>query len=147
MFSPADLVSSEAAFQEDYVLGMGDSLEIPCDLDGPPHPVVWFKDGAGVVPSNRTLIGQRLLRIINVSYEDSGVYTCWLARTNLLLSNFTVRVTGDGPVLFSCFNHRKILKTAEAVWTLSWTIAEICWKIKVAKGLLKVKRGRMMAGS
>ncbi|XP_037550469.1 fibroblast growth factor receptor 3 [Nematolebias whitei] len=90
---PPDLVSSEAAFQEDYVLGMGDSLDIPCDLDGPPHPVVWFKDGAGVVQSNRTLIGQRVLRIVNVSYEDSGVYTCWLARTKLLLSNFTVRVT------------------------------------------------------
>ncbi|XP_037833570.1 fibroblast growth factor receptor 3 isoform X1 [Kryptolebias marmoratus] len=88
-----DFVSSEAAFSEDYILGVGDMLEMSCDLEGPPQPVVWFKDGAGLAPGNRTRIGQRILRVINVSYDDSGVYTCWLARTNLLLSNFTVRVT------------------------------------------------------
>ncbi|GLD47631.1 fibroblast growth factor receptor 3 isoform X1, partial [Lates japonicus] len=90
---PTDSVSSETAFLEDYVLGMGDTLEMSCDLEDPSEPIVWFKDGIGLVPSNRTRLGQRMLRIINVSYEDSGVYLCRLAHSNALLSNYTIRVT------------------------------------------------------
>lgn len=88
-------MSSETAFLEDYVLGTGDTLEMPCDLKDHAEPVVWFKDGAALVSSNRTRVGQRMLRIINVSYEDSGVYSCRLAHSNTLLSNRTVRVTGE----------------------------------------------------
>uniref|UniRef100_A0A4W6C171 Fibroblast growth factor receptor n=1 Tax=Lates calcarifer TaxID=8187 RepID=A0A4W6C171_LATCA len=91
---PASLVN-ETAFLEDYVLGMGDTLEMSCDLEDPSEPIVWFKDGIGLVPSNRTRLGQRMLRIINVSYEDSGVYLCRLAHSNTLLSNYTIRVTGE----------------------------------------------------
>uniref|UniRef100_A0A665WYA6 Fibroblast growth factor receptor n=1 Tax=Echeneis naucrates TaxID=173247 RepID=A0A665WYA6_ECHNA len=72
---------------------MGDTLEMSCDLEDHSEPVVWFKDGVGLVPSNRTRLGQRMLRIINVSYEDSGVYSCRLAHSNTLLSNYTIRVT------------------------------------------------------
>lgn len=93
-----DSVSSETAFLEDYVLGMGDTLEMSCDLEDHSEPVVWFKDGAGLVPGNRTRLGQRMLRIINVSYEDSGVYSCRLAHSNTLLSNYTIRVTGEQQV-------------------------------------------------
>uniref|UniRef100_A0A8C5I6N7 Fibroblast growth factor receptor n=1 Tax=Gouania willdenowi TaxID=441366 RepID=A0A8C5I6N7_GOUWI len=89
----ADSVSSESAYLEDSVVSVGDTLEMSCDLEGPSEPIVWFKDGAGLVPNNRTRPGQRLLRIINVSYEDSGVYSCLLARSNALLSNYTIRVT------------------------------------------------------
>lgn len=88
-------MSSETAFLVDYVLGMGDTLEMSCDLEDHSEPVVWFKDGTGLVPSNRTRLGQRMLRIINVSYEDSGVYSCRLAHSNTLLSNYTIRVTGE----------------------------------------------------
>lgn len=88
-------MSSETAFLVDYVLGIGDTLEMSCDLEDHSEPVVWFKDGAGLVPSNRTRLGQRMLRIINVSYEDSGVYSCRLAHSNTLLSNYTIRVTGE----------------------------------------------------
>ncbi|XP_028293052.1 fibroblast growth factor receptor 3 isoform X7 [Gouania willdenowi] len=90
---PTDSVSSESAYLEDSVVSVGDTLEMSCDLEGPSEPIVWFKDGAGLVPNNRTRPGQRLLRIINVSYEDSGVYSCLLARSNALLSNYTIRVT------------------------------------------------------
>ncbi|KAM8833577.1 fibroblast growth factor receptor 3 isoform 4-T4 [Synchiropus picturatus] len=90
---PTESVSSEAAFLEDYVLGMGDTFDMACDLDDPSEPIVWYKDGAGLVQTNRTRLGQRLLRIINVSYEDSGVYSCRLAQSNTLLSNYTMRVT------------------------------------------------------
>lgn len=91
----ADSVSSEAAFLEDFVLGVGDTLEMSCDLDDHSEPVAWFRDGTVLVSSNRTRVGQRILRIINVSYEDSGVYVCRLARSNTLLSNYTIRVTGE----------------------------------------------------
>ncbi|KAM4541578.1 fibroblast growth factor receptor 3 isoform 4-T4 [Fundulus diaphanus] len=90
---PTDSVSSESAFLEDFVLAVGDTLERTCNPEDPSEPIVWSKDGAGLVSGNRTRVGQRMLRIINVSYEDSGVYTCRLARTNTLLRNYTVRVT------------------------------------------------------
>ncbi|XP_029683980.1 fibroblast growth factor receptor 3 isoform X1 [Takifugu rubripes] len=90
---PTDSVSSETAFLEDYVLGVGDTLEMTCDMEDHAEPIVWFKDGAVLASSNRTRVGQRILRIINVSYEDSGVYSCRLARSNVLLSNYTIRVT------------------------------------------------------
>lgn len=91
----ADSVSGETAFLEDYVLGVGDTLEMSCELDDPSQPVAWFKDGRGLAPGNRTRLGQRMLRVINVSYEDSGVYSCRLAHGNALLSNYTIRVTGE----------------------------------------------------
>uniref|UniRef100_A0AAX7TCG0 Fibroblast growth factor receptor n=1 Tax=Astatotilapia calliptera TaxID=8154 RepID=A0AAX7TCG0_ASTCA len=93
---PTDPVSSETAFLEDYVLGIGDTLEMSCDpeeQEDHTEPIVWLKDGAGLVPCNRIRLGQRILRIINVSYDDSGVYSCHLARSNTLLSNYTIRVT------------------------------------------------------
>ncbi|CAG5866865.1 unnamed protein product [Menidia menidia] len=90
---PTDSVSSESAFVDDYVLATGDVLEVQCDLDDQSEPVVWYKDGAGLVQDNRTRVGQRILRIINVSYEDSGVYSCRLALSNTLLGNYTLRVT------------------------------------------------------
>ncbi|XP_067335813.1 fibroblast growth factor receptor 3 isoform X2 [Channa argus] len=90
---PTDSVSSETAFLEDYVLGVGDTLEMSCEFQGSSEPGVWFKDGASLVPSNRTQLVQRMLRIINVSYEDSGVYSCRLAHSNTLLGNYTIKVT------------------------------------------------------
>ncbi|XP_051503685.1 fibroblast growth factor receptor 3 isoform X1 [Myxocyprinus asiaticus] len=91
---PTDWVSSEVeVFLEDYVAGVGDTVDLSCT----PHdflvPIVWQKDGDAVSPSNRTRVGQKVLRIINVSYEDSGVYSCRHAHSSMLLSNYTIRVT------------------------------------------------------
>uniref|UniRef100_A0A8B9T4Y0 Fibroblast growth factor receptor n=1 Tax=Anas platyrhynchos TaxID=8839 RepID=A0A8B9T4Y0_ANAPL len=58
--------------------------------------IFWFKDGIGIAPTNRTHIGQKLLKIINVSYDDSGLYSCKPRHSNEVLGNFTVRVT-DSP--------------------------------------------------
>lgn len=91
--SPADSMSSEISYLEDTVVSVGDTLEILCDLGDLSEPVVWYKDGAGLVQTNRTQLGQRLLRIISVSYKDSGVYACSLAHSKKLLNNNTVRVT------------------------------------------------------
>ncbi|KAJ7988828.1 hypothetical protein DPEC_G00313240 [Dallia pectoralis] len=90
---PTDSVSSETVFLEDYAVATGDTLDLSCNPDGPALPVIWFKDGSGVLPSNRTRLGQRVLRIINVSYEDSGIYSCRITHGNRVLSNYTIRVT------------------------------------------------------
>ncbi|XP_061699094.1 fibroblast growth factor receptor 3 isoform X3 [Syngnathoides biaculeatus] len=92
---PADASSSEPTFLEDFVLGTGDTLEVSCDPeeDSAARPALWYKDGAVLLPGERTRPGQRTLRIVNVSQEDSGVYACRLARTDKLLSNYTIRVT------------------------------------------------------
>ncbi|XP_077093550.1 fibroblast growth factor receptor 3 isoform X8 [Siphateles boraxobius] len=91
---PTDWVSSEVeVFLDDYVAGVGDTVDLSCT----PHdfllPIVWQKDGTTVSPSNRTRMGQKVLHIVNVSYEDSGVYSCKHAHSSMLLSNYTVRVT------------------------------------------------------
>ncbi|TRZ03223.1 hypothetical protein DNTS_023664 [Danionella cerebrum] len=90
---PTDWASSEVeVFLEDYVAGVGDTVVLQCT----PHdflvPIVWQKDGDVVSPSNRTRVGQKVLRIINVSYEDSGVYSCRHGHNSMLLSNYTVKV-------------------------------------------------------
>ncbi|XP_077586917.1 fibroblast growth factor receptor 3 [Stigmatopora nigra] len=91
---PTDAVSSEPAFLEDFVLGVGDTLEMSCDPEeDTARPAVWYKDGVALAPDERTRPGQRSLRVVNVSHEDSGVYSCRLARDNRLLSNYTIRVT------------------------------------------------------
>uniref|UniRef100_A0A8B9RMM6 Fibroblast growth factor receptor n=1 Tax=Astyanax mexicanus TaxID=7994 RepID=A0A8B9RMM6_ASTMX len=76
--SLSDWQSSEAeveVFLEDYVAGVGDTLDLSCTPQDFLMPIVWQKDGGSVSPSNRTRLGQKMLRIINVSYEDSGVYS------------------------------------------------------------------------
>ncbi|XP_077476250.1 fibroblast growth factor receptor 3 isoform X3 [Stigmatopora argus] len=91
---PTDAASSEPAFLEDFVLGVGDTLEMSCDPEeDSARPSVWYKDGVALAPDERTRPGQRTLRVVNVSHEDSGVYSCRLARDNRLLSNYTIRVT------------------------------------------------------
>uniref|UniRef100_A0A673LQ15 Fibroblast growth factor receptor 3 n=1 Tax=Sinocyclocheilus rhinocerous TaxID=307959 RepID=A0A673LQ15_9TELE len=80
-------------FLEDYVAGVGDTVDLSCTPRDFLVPIVWQKDGDAMSPNNRTRVGQKVLRIINVSYEDSGVYSCRHAHSSTLLSNYTIRVT------------------------------------------------------
>ncbi|XP_023668243.1 fibroblast growth factor receptor 3 isoform X2 [Paramormyrops kingsleyae] len=89
---PTDAASSEAAFLEDFLLGPGETLELPCRTPAGAQSVTWLKDGVGLFPSNRTWIGQRI-QVVNVSLEDSGVYACRLEPGGPLLGNYSVRVT------------------------------------------------------
>uniref|UniRef100_A0A663NBV6 Fibroblast growth factor receptor 3 n=1 Tax=Athene cunicularia TaxID=194338 RepID=A0A663NBV6_ATHCN len=92
----AEYLRSETAFLEELVFGSGDTIELSCNTQGSSVSVFWFKDGIGIAPTNRTHIGQKLLKIINVSYDDSGLYSCKPRHSNEVLGNFTVRVT-DSP--------------------------------------------------
>lgn len=94
LFPFAEYLRSETAFLEELVFGSGDTIELSCNTQGSSVSVFWFKDGIGIAPTNRTHIGQKLLKIINVSYDDSGLYSCKPRHSNEVLGNFTVRVTG-----------------------------------------------------
>uniref|UniRef100_A0A671N3Y7 Fibroblast growth factor receptor n=1 Tax=Sinocyclocheilus anshuiensis TaxID=1608454 RepID=A0A671N3Y7_9TELE len=86
-------VNKHILFLEDYVAGVGDTVDLSCTPRDFLVPIVWQKDGDAVSPSNRTRVGQKVLHIINISYEDSGVYSCRHTHSSTLLSNYTVRVT------------------------------------------------------
>ncbi|XP_015675922.1 fibroblast growth factor receptor 3, partial [Protobothrops mucrosquamatus] len=89
---PPDDLRSETGFLEELVAGSGDTVELQCNTPDSPVSLLWYKDGIGISPTNRTHIGQKLLRIINVSYNDSGLYSCKKRHSVETLKNFTVRV-------------------------------------------------------
>ncbi|MCJ8730715.1 hypothetical protein PDJAM_G00187620 [Pangasius djambal] len=97
---PTDWRSSETeteleteVFLEDYVVAVGDSLDLQCNAPNFLMSVTWQKDGGIVLPGNRTRLSHKMLHINNVSYDDSGVYSCRYEHGNTLLGNYTVRVT------------------------------------------------------
>ncbi|XP_053476923.1 fibroblast growth factor receptor 3 isoform X4 [Ictalurus furcatus] len=97
---PTDWRSSETemeleteVFLEDYVVAVGDSLDLQCNAPNFLMSVTWQKDGSIVLPGNRTRLSHKALHVNNVSYDDSGVYSCRYEQGNALLGNYTVRVT------------------------------------------------------
>uniref|UniRef100_A0A8D0NXU8 receptor protein-tyrosine kinase n=1 Tax=Sus scrofa TaxID=9823 RepID=A0A8D0NXU8_PIG len=84
--------------QQELVFGAGDAVELSCHLPtgAPTGPTVWVKDGAGLVPSDRILVGPRRLQVLNASHEDTGAYSCRQRLTQRVLCHFSVRVT-DAP--------------------------------------------------
>ncbi|XP_048361806.1 fibroblast growth factor receptor 3-like [Sphaerodactylus townsendi] len=91
--APTDYLRTEPDFLEELVFGNGDTIELPCNVPGSSVSVSWYKDGIVISPTNRTHVGQKLLRIINVSYDDAGLYSCKMRHSLEMLRNFTVRVT------------------------------------------------------
>ncbi|XP_017320069.1 fibroblast growth factor receptor 3 isoform X4 [Ictalurus punctatus] len=97
---PTDWRSSETemeleteVFLEDYVVAVGDSLDLQCNAPNFLMSVTWQKDGSIVLPGNRTRLSHKALHVNNVSYDDSGVYSCRYEQGKALLGNYTVRVT------------------------------------------------------
>ncbi|XP_072476101.1 fibroblast growth factor receptor 3 isoform X5 [Notamacropus eugenii] len=83
---------TEPRTQEELVFSSGESIELGCEAQDS-SVLSWFKDGVAILPTNRTHIGPDLLKIINVSYDDSGIYTCQQKHSSEVLCNFTIRVT------------------------------------------------------
>lgn len=89
----------EPGQQEQLVFGSGDTVELSCHAPagGPTGPSVWVKDGMGLVPSDRILVGPQRLQVLNASHEDAGAYSCRQRLTQRVLCHFSVRVTGECP--------------------------------------------------
>ncbi|XP_058402519.1 fibroblast growth factor receptor 3 isoform X2 [Diceros bicornis minor] len=94
----AEVPGPESGQQKQLVFGSGDTVELSCHLPagGPTGPTVWVKDGAGLVPSDRILVGPQRLQVLNASHEDAGAYSCQQRLTQRVLCHFSVRVT-DAP--------------------------------------------------
>ncbi|XP_039694244.1 fibroblast growth factor receptor 3 isoform X5 [Pteropus medius] len=94
----AEVPGPEPGQQEQLVFGSGDTVELSCHrpAGGPSGPTVWVKDGAGLAPSDRILVGPQRLQVLNASHEDAGAYSCQLGLTRRVLCRFSVRVT-DAP--------------------------------------------------
>ncbi|XP_062903085.1 fibroblast growth factor receptor 3 isoform X5 [Mobula hypostoma] len=87
------ILGNQRTILEEVILSNGDTLDLSCNSQGSSLALVWLKDGLRILPNNTTQVGQKWLKIINVSYDDSGVYSCKLWGTNEILSNFTIKVT------------------------------------------------------
>ncbi|XP_068131931.1 fibroblast growth factor receptor 3 isoform X2 [Hyperolius riggenbachi] len=88
----ADYLTGEPASLDELMFGVGETIELSCSVESPALPISWFKDGNVVKSSNRTQTRQNLLKITNVSYDDSGIYSCTLLSSGDTLRNFTIRV-------------------------------------------------------
>nr|ACE95859.1 fibroblast growth factor receptor-3 isoform IIIb [Squalus acanthias] len=91
--SGTESLGSQRTVLEEFILGNGDTLDLSCNSQGSSLAMVWLKDGLRILSNNRTQVGKKVLKIINVSYDDSGVYSCKLWGTNEILSNFTIKIT------------------------------------------------------
>ncbi|XP_060701769.1 fibroblast growth factor receptor 3-like isoform X2 [Hemiscyllium ocellatum] len=91
--SGTDSLGSQHNIPKESVFSNGDTLDLTCNSQGSSVATVWLKDGLRILPNNRTQVGQRVLKVINISYDDSGVYSCKLWGTNEILRNFTIKVT------------------------------------------------------
>lgn len=73
-------------------------MELSCRSPAgvPTEPTIWVKDGVGLAPSDRVLVGPQRLQVLNASHEDAGAYSCRQRLSQRLLCLFSVRVTGTG---------------------------------------------------
>ncbi|KAM9237848.1 fibroblast growth factor receptor 3 isoform 1-T1 [Dugong dugon] len=94
----AEVPEPESSQQEQLVFGSGDTMELSCHppAGSVPGPTIWVKDGSGLVPSDRILVGLQRLQVLNASHEDAGAYSCRQRLTQHVLCRFSVRVT-DAP--------------------------------------------------
>ena len=106
----AEYLRNESAFLGELVFGSADTTELSCDSHGSSVPVFWFKDGIGIAPPSRARTGQKLLKIISVSCDGSGLHSCKARHSDQVLGNFTARGTGacrntarSGLVFSFCF--------------------------------------------
>uniref|UniRef100_A0A6I8RGC9 Fibroblast growth factor receptor n=1 Tax=Xenopus tropicalis TaxID=8364 RepID=A0A6I8RGC9_XENTR len=88
-----DYITVEQPPFDELMFTIGETIELSCAAEDASTTTKWFKDGIAIVPNNRTNTRQGLLKIINISYDDSGIYSCRLWHSTEILRNFTIRVT------------------------------------------------------
>ncbi|CAH2299617.1 fibroblast growth factor receptor 3 isoform X2 [Pelobates cultripes] len=89
----ADYLIEEPAQLDELIFGIGETIELSCSAEGSSMATSWFKDGIAIFANNRTRTQQNMLKIINVSYDDSGIYSCRVWPYSEILRNFTIRVS------------------------------------------------------
>ncbi|XP_041947880.1 fibroblast growth factor receptor 4 [Alosa sapidissima] len=76
---------------EHLLLEPGDVLKLRCD-GGRRGSVLWYKGDARVQHSTRIHIRAGVMEIVDITYDDSGVYACMLRGSREMLRNFTIMV-------------------------------------------------------
>lgn len=89
----ADDVSEDTLDDESehLLLEPGDVLKLRCDA-GRRGSVLWYKGNARVQHSTRIHIRNGVLEIIDITYDDSGLYVCMLRGSRETVRNFTIIV-------------------------------------------------------
>uniref|UniRef100_A0A8C9W7P6 Fibroblast growth factor receptor n=1 Tax=Scleropages formosus TaxID=113540 RepID=A0A8C9W7P6_SCLFO len=70
---------------EHLLLEPGDLMKLSCDTNRP-GGIQWFKGVTRVLPSARIHMRPGVMEITDVTYEDSGLYTCMLIRASMFSS-------------------------------------------------------------
>ncbi|XP_070540240.1 fibroblast growth factor receptor 2-like isoform X3 [Ptychodera flava] len=71
-----------------------EELRLKCPVDGNPRPdITWFRQGISVINTFKYIQSRQSLRIMNLSPEDAGMYSCHVMNSHGdLWGNFTVVV-------------------------------------------------------
>lgn len=83
--------------EEHLLLDPGNVLKLYCDANQSGASVVWYKESRPLTSGGRIRLQQSLLEILEVAYEDSGLYVCRARGTGEILRNFTISVVGRSP--------------------------------------------------
>ncbi|XP_068600440.1 fibroblast growth factor receptor 4 [Brachionichthys hirsutus] len=84
-------VSEDAT--EHLLIEPGNTLKLRCDPSSRPGMAVsWYKDGSRVLATPRIQIRGVTVEITDVTYEDSGLYTCGLRGNKEPVRNFIITV-------------------------------------------------------
>lgn len=80
-----------------YSVLPGDLLKLHCQLKDA-IKISWTKDGAHLVPNNRTFMSGEYLQIKDTTPTDSGLYACTAIRTvDSDTLYFIINITGECP--------------------------------------------------
>lgn len=79
--------------EEHLLLDPGSLLKLYCTAN---HSliIIWYKEAKQLLPGGRIHMRQSMLEIADVTYEDSGLYSCRIRSTGENLRNFTISVVG-----------------------------------------------------
>ncbi|XP_072048586.1 roundabout homolog 2-like [Amphiura filiformis] len=62
---------------EDIVSAPGDTINIQCEVEGDPRPVVtWSKQGGDLPQGRFTVMSDNSLRLFHIATQDEGIYIC-----------------------------------------------------------------------
>lgn len=87
------------------MLEPGNVLKLRCDMSTRPGMAVnWYKEGMRLLPTPRIQMRGATVEIMDVTYDDSGIYVCVLRGTKNPVRNFTITVAGRVQTLYTVFS-------------------------------------------